>query len=61
MQSKKDKDTLQQKDMPEKKKPSRYNLLKLEFIFIDEPYWFRCVVILLGLAGFIAIVWILQQ
>jgi len=53
--------TLKQGNMPEEKKPSRYNLLKLDFIFNDEPYWFRCVVILLGLIGFIAIVWVLQK
>jgi len=53
--------TVRQEDEPKKKTPSRYNFLKLDFIFNDEPYWFRCVVILLGLAGFIAIVWALQR
>jgi len=45
----------------EKKKQSRYNFLKLDFIFIDEPYWFRCVVILLGLAGFILVILVLRK
>lgn len=47
--------------MQKEKMPSRYNFLKLDFIFIDEPYWFRCVVILLGLIGFILVVWVLQN
>ncbi|HVU58523.1 MAG TPA: hypothetical protein VHD83_25855 [Puia sp.] len=47
--------------MPEEKKASRYNFLKLEFIFTNEPYWFRCVVILAGLAGHITVIWVLQK
>jgi hypothetical protein len=41
---------VRQKDVPDKRKSSRYNLFKLDFIFTDEPYWFRCLVILLGVA-----------
>ena len=53
--------TGRQEGEPKEKTPSRYSFLKLDFIFNDEPYWFRCVVILLGLAGFIAAVWALQR
>lgn len=51
--------TVRQKDMPGKKKVSRYNFRKQEFRFFDEPNWLRCVVTFAAQGSNITIIWIL--
>ena len=47
--------------MTPKKERSTYDFRKLKFDFTDEPYWFRLIVIVIALAGIIAIIWVLQK
>jgi hypothetical protein len=45
---------------PEKER-STYDFRKLIFKFTDEPYWFRLTIIIIALAGIVAIIWALHQ
>lgn len=47
--------------MAPRKEPSRYNILKGDFIFTDEPLWFRLVICLLPLVLVVVGIWALHK